>query len=62
MNKIIGILLGLVFLIVPIYVWIDGGYWGFGDAALIFLKGGFMWFVLMVGAVSLLAGLSSLKN
>ena len=64
MNKIIGILLGLIFLLVPIYAWIaiPGGYWGLGDAALIFLKGGLMWLVLLVGAVSLLVGLSSLKN
>ena len=62
MNKLIGILLGLVFLLVPIYAWIDGGYWGFGDAALIVLKGGLMWLVLLIGAVSLLVSLSSLKN
>ncbi len=61
MKKIAGILLGLVFLLVPIYAWIVD-YAGFGTAALTFLKGGLMWFVLMVGAVSLLAGLNSLKN
>ena len=61
MNKLIGILLGLVFLLVPIYVWIIDAA-GFGTAALNFLKGGLMWFVLLVGATSLLAGLNSLKN
>jgi len=61
MKKIAGILLGLVFLLVPIYAWIMNTA-GFGDAALTFLKGGLMWLVLMVGAVSLLAGLNSLKN
>ena len=61
MKKIAGILLGLIFLIVPIYAWIID-YVGFGTAALNFLKGGAMWFVLMVGAVSLLAGINSLKN
>ena len=64
MNKFIGILIGLIFLIVPIYVWlaVPGGYWGFGTAALLFLKGGIMWLLLLVGAVSLLIGLSSLKD
>ena len=61
MKKIAGLLLGLVFLVVPIYAWIVN-YAGFGDAALTFLKGGLIWFVLLIGAVSLLAVLSSLKN
>ena len=64
MNKFIGILIGLIFLLVPIYVWlaVPGGYWGFGTAALTFLKGGIMWLLLLIGAVSLLIGLSSLKD
>ena len=61
MNKIIGLLIGLVFLLVPIYVWIMD-YPGFGTAALIFLKGGLIWLVLLIGVVSLIAGLSSLKD
>ena len=61
MKKIFGILLGLIFLSVPIYAWIMD-IAGFGTAALIFLKGGLIWFVLLVGAVSLLVGLNSLKN
>jgi len=64
MNKFIGILIGLVFLIAPIYAWIakPGGLWGLGDAALIFLKGGIMWMLLLIGAVSLLISLNSLKD
>ncbi len=61
MNKFIGILIGLIFLIVPIYAWIVN-FAGFGTAALLFLKGGIMWLLLLVGAVSLLIGLSSLKD
>lgn len=61
MNKLIGILIGLVFLLAPIYAWIMD-YAGFGTAAMLFLKGGLIWFILLIGAVSLLAGLSSLKN
>ena len=61
MNKFIGILIGLVFLLVPIYAWIVN-FAGFGAAALTFLKGGIMWMLLLVGAVSLFVGLSGLKD
>jgi len=61
MNKFIGILIGLVFLIVPIYAWIVN-FAGFGAAALTFLKGGIMWLLLLIGATSLLIGLSGLKD
>jgi hypothetical protein len=61
MNKLIGILIGLIFLVVPIYAWIVD-YASFGTDALAFLKGGIMWLLLMIGAVSLLVGLNSLKD
>ena len=61
MNKFIGILIGLIFLIVPIYAWIVN-FAGFGTAALLFLKGGIMWLLLLVGEISLLVGLTSLKD
>jgi hypothetical protein len=61
MNKFIGILIGLIFLLVPIYAWIVD-FAGFGTSALTFLKGGAMWLLLLIGAVSLLIGLNSLKD
>jgi hypothetical protein len=61
MNKFIGILIGLIFLLVPIYAWIID-FAGFGVAALTFLKGGIVWLLLLIGAVSLLVGLSGLKD
>ena len=61
MNKFIGILIGLVLLTAPIYAWIVN-FAAFGDAALLFLKGGIMWLLLMIGAASLLIGLTSLKD
>ncbi|MBT7102556.1 hypothetical protein HN935_03535 [archaeon] len=61
MNKFIGILIGLIFLLVPIYAWIVD-FAGFGAAALTFLQGGVMWILLLVGAISLLIGLNSLKD
>jgi len=61
MNKLTVILLGLVFLLVPIYAWITN-WAGVGDAALTLLKGGIMWILLAIGAFSLLSGISGLKD
>jgi len=61
MNKFVEILIGLVLLILPIYVWIID-FAGFGDSALIVLKGGIVWGFLLVGIIFLLIGLSSLKD
>jgi len=61
MNKFLTILIGLILLIVPIYAWIMN-FANFGTAALTFLQGGIVWLLLLIGAVSLLIGLSSLKD
>lgn len=61
MNKFIEILIGLILLILPIYVWIID-FAGFGESALIFLKGGLLWAFLLIGITFLLIGLSSLKE
>ncbi len=61
MNKIIEILVGLVLLILPIYVWILN-WQGFGVAALEFLKGGLMWLIILVGLLFLIIGISDLKE
>ena len=61
MNKFATILIGLVLLLVPIYTWIVD-YAGFGTAALTFLQGGIVWLLILIGAVSLVIGLSSLKD
>ena len=61
MNKWLELLLGLVLIIAPIYFWaID--LWGFGSAALAFLKGGFIWLVILIGLLFLMLGISDLKN
>jgi hypothetical protein len=61
MNKWTEILLGLILVIVAVYVW--GINWlGFGTAALEFLKGGIVWFVIMIGLLFLLLGISDLKG
>ena len=61
MNKFITILIGLILLIVPIYAWIVN-FADFGTAALIFLQGGIVWLLILIGAVFLMIGLSSLKD
>ncbi len=61
MNKWIEILVGLILVIAPIYAWAMN-YYGFGDAALEFLKGGLIWFIIMIGLLFLMLGISDLKN
>ena len=61
MNKWLEILIGLILVIVPIYVW-TMNYFGFGAAALEFLKGGLIWFVIMIGLLFLMLGISDLKD
>jgi len=61
MNKLLTILVGLLFLLVPIYIWIIN-LLGAGDAALIFLKGGVIWILIFVGLILLISGLSDLTS
>ena len=61
MNKWMEILLGLILVLVPIVAWIYN-YWGFGDAALTFFKGGLVWFVILIGLLFLMLGISDLKE
>jgi len=61
MNKWLELLIGLVFLIAGVSAWIMN-LWGFGAAALTFLEGGIVWFVLMIGALFILLGISDLKG
>ena len=56
MNKWAEILIGLILIIVAVLVW-GQNYYSFGSSALIFLKGGLIWLVIMVGLLFLLLGL-----
>ncbi|OGJ12849.1 hypothetical protein A3K82_00855 [Candidatus Pacearchaeota archaeon RBG_19FT_COMBO_34_9] len=63
MNKWIEILLGLVFLNGAIAVWAFNPFgWNFGDAALTFFKGGLVWFVILIGFILIMLGISDLKD
>ncbi|MCD4771197.1 hypothetical protein K8R30_02140 [archaeon] len=61
MNKYLQILIGLVFLLAPIYAWIVD-FAGLGTAALTFLKGGVIWILLGMGTAFLVMGISELKD
>ncbi len=66
MNKWIEILLGLILVIASVLVWAFsfqwGTFWNFGTAAWEFLKGGIVWFVIMIGLLFLMLGISDLKE
>ncbi len=61
MNKWIEIFAGLIFVIAAVLMWYSQ-LWGFGDAALVFLKGGIMWLVIMIGLLFIMLGISDLKG
>jgi hypothetical protein len=61
MNKWLEILVGLVFLIAGILAWAYN-LLGLGAAAWSFFKGGLMWFVLLIGFLFILLGISDLKE
>jgi len=65
MNKWIEILLGLILIIAAVLAWaltMGLGFWDFGTAAWLFLKGGIIWFVIMLGLLFLMLGISDLRE
>lgn len=65
MNKWTEIILGLILVIAAILVWaytLPYDFWNFGTAAWEFLKGGVIWFVIMIGLLFLMLGISDLKD
>lgn len=61
MNKWLEILVGLIFVIAAVVAWATN-FWGMGEAALAFLKGGIVWFVVLLGLLFLMLGISDLKD
>ena len=61
MNKWIEILLGLILIIASVYAW-GTNFLGAGTAALEFLKGGLVWFIILIGLLFLMLGISDLKE
>ena len=65
MNKWVELFLGLVLLIGAILVWyftLGIGFWDFGTSAWEFFKGGLMWFVIMIGLLFIMLGISDIKE
>jgi hypothetical protein len=65
MNKWLELLIGLILLIGAILVAFYSQGWGtfnFWSAAWSFLKGGVIWFVIMIGLLFILLGISDLKE
>lgn len=60
MNKWIEILLGLIFLNGAIATWALSK--SFGAAALSFLEGGLVWFIILIGLILIMLGISDLKD
>jgi len=44
-----------------VYAW-GMNFWGFGEAALMFLKGGIIWVAILVSLVFLVLGISDIKE
>lgn len=61
MNKWVEILVGLILVIAAIVSWIYN-FWEMGSAALVFLKGGLVWFVILIGLLFLMLGISDLRE
>jgi hypothetical protein len=63
MNKWLEILVGLILIVLAVYAWLANPFgWGFGAAALEFLKGGIVWLVILIGLLFLMLGISDLKG
>jgi len=61
MNKWVEILLGLILLVAAVVAWVVD-FWGMGTSALAFLKGGIVWFVILIGLLFLMLGISDLRE
>ncbi|MBD3247366.1 hypothetical protein GF378_01980 [Candidatus Pacearchaeota archaeon] len=63
MNKWLELLIGLILVVVAVAEWgLDYTGLSFGAAALEVLKGGVVWFVIMLGLLFILLGISDLKE
>ena len=63
MNKWIELLVGLILIVAAVAEWgLDLTGLDFGSAAITFLQGGIVWFVIMIGLLFLMLGISDLKE
>ena len=66
MNKWFELTAGLILIVATILVWAYspswGEFWNFGSAAWTVFKGGLVWFVLGIGTILVLLGITELKE
>ena len=66
MNKWTELLIGLVLLLgIILLAWFSsnwGSLWDFKHAAWEFLKGGFVWFIAIIGLIFIILGLNDLRS
>jgi hypothetical protein len=66
MNKWLELLVGLILVVgVILFSWYSvawGSFWNFKHAAWEFFKGGLVWFVLLIGLLFIMLGISDLKE
>ena len=67
MNKWLELLMGLILLNGAILLaWFSGewggAFWNFKNATWEFFKGGIVWFVIMIGLLFIMLGISDLKE
>ncbi|MFA5174063.1 MAG: hypothetical protein WC438_02685 [Candidatus Pacearchaeota archaeon] len=60
MNKWLEILLGLILIILPVYAAMIYSSWG--AATIAFLKGGVICFIVLIGLLFLMLGISDLRE
>jgi len=60
MNKFLELLVGIILIVVPIVAAINWVNWG--DATIQFLKGGVIVFIVIIGLLFLMLGISDLKE
>lgn len=61
MNKWLELIFGLILLNAAVWAWVTN-FWNVGAAALTFFKGGIVWFVIMIGLLFIMLGISDLKE
>jgi len=62
MNKWLELLVGLILVVGAIFVAWYLDFWAMGQAAITFFKGGIVWFVIMIGLLFIMLGISDLKE
>ena len=65
MNKWLEIFTGIILLVIAIlvsYITLGNNFWDFGTAAWEFLKGGIIWFIIGIGILFVILGITDLKN